>query len=1000
MDTDLDSSVVKLKLISALRESSVEKFNELADVYNLQKIPFLLGTSVESSSSIELVARILQLYREQNRDINETNESGSTTLHVAVSRGRNDVAELLLEQDDINDTIMNDAGQTPFDCVSSPQLTETLRQAQIRFIERNAIKVKALFDSQDLPRLEEVFANSRVQELLDINGINPDTGSTVLHDAARSNNLQLVKFILTHNGDPLTQDRDGKLPAQVTKNDKIKRLLNDAAKSQAILDQTSQSKGVNDHPYMEGYLKKWTNVTTGYRQRWFVLKDGRLSYYKKPEDSASSCRGSIEMKSARVKLDSSEKNRFEVKTGVAKYHLRANHAVETNRWVWALSNAIRFAKDHSTPLPAQSYMGHAKRNSIAASSINSNVQHHTVDSCAQSASSQSNQQCMNSSTASPGILINDLAANSCDDDDEDDDEDDIEIDEMTASPVGYDSIITQFKVLRDTFLSIKEGADQSNTKVIDAATFGMQAVDNLKGDTQLNHKFLNRLRRNLARSDNNQKIWARNLRDLQIEHEKVLEQLHVLKGDADESEDEFFDTIEGDDVVEERVSSSHAEPSVTEPAATAAGDGNADATVAKKTVEQQDETEEIADTLEQKQKAEVITTDNSYAGYENGIRTKLKIDNDNRPKISLWGILKNLIGKDMTRMTLPVTFNECISLIQRSAEDMEYVDLLDKAAATADPGLRMAYVAAFTVSSYSSTINRVAKPFNPLLGETYEYCRPDNHFRLVAEQVSHHPPIGALMAESPKWDFYGDSNVKSKFYGRSFDINPLGLWYINLRPDEGAGVKEELYSYRKVTSSVVGIMVGNPVVDNYGTLTLENHTSGYKCVLELKARGWRGGSAYKLEGTVQDNEGNDLYAIAGTWNDKIYAKKIGTKHKILLWQVHERPPAPFNLTPFAITLNAIDDNLKPWLPPTDTRLRPDQRCMEEGLYDEASDEKHRVEEKQRAARKQREADGVEWKPQWFEHVKHPVTEAMYYRPINDYWGNRKRQELADKGDIF
>ena len=33
-------------------------------------------------------------------------------------------------------------------------------------------------------------------------------------------------------------------------------------------------------------------------------------------------------------------------------------------------------------------------------------------------------------------------------------------------------------------------------------------------------------------------------------------------------------------------------------------------------------------------------------------------------------ILKSMIGKDMTKMTLPVSFNEPTSLLQRCAEDM------------------------------------------------------------------------------------------------------------------------------------------------------------------------------------------------------------------------------------------------------------------------------------------------------------------------------------------
>jgi hypothetical protein len=164
-----------------------------------------------------------------------------------------------------------------------------------------------------------------------------------------------------------------------------------------------------------------------------------------------------------------------------------------------------------------------------------------------------------------------------------------------------------------------------------------------------------------------------------------------------------------------------------------------------------------------------------------------------------------MIGKDMTKMTLPVTFNEPTSLLQRVAEDMEYTDLLDQAAEALDSTERMVYAAAFAASEYASTIGRVAKPFNPLLAETYEYVRPDKGYRFFIEQVSHHPPIGAAYAESPRWDYYGESSVQSKFYGKSFDINPLGTWFLRLRPASGG---EELYTWKKVTSSVIGIITG------------------------------------------------------------------------------------------------------------------------------------------------------------------------------------------------
>ncbi len=45
-------------------------------------------------------------------------------------------------------------------------------------------------------------------------------------------------------------------------------------------------------------------------------------------------------------------------------------------------------------------------------------------------------------------------------------------------------------------------------------------------------------------------------------------------------------------------------------------------------------------------------------------------------------------------------------------------------------------VAGFAVSSYALAYHRAArKPFNPILGETYESVRLDKGFKYIAEQV-------------------------------------------------------------------------------------------------------------------------------------------------------------------------------------------------------------------------------------------------------------------------
>lgn len=114
-------------------------------------------------------------------------------------------------------------------------------------------------------------------------------------------------------------------------------------------------------------------------------------------------------------------------------------------------------------------------------------------------------------------------------------------------------------------------------------------------------------------------------------------------------------------------------------------------------------------------------------------------------------------GKDLSKISMPVTLNEPLSALQRLCEELEYSELLDEAAShdnIYDRMVRSKYsntsilplhhhdviqvkVAAFAVSSFALNFHRAGrKPFNPILGETYECVREDKGFKFIAEQVS------------------------------------------------------------------------------------------------------------------------------------------------------------------------------------------------------------------------------------------------------------------------
>lgn len=56
---------------------------------------------------------------------------------------------------------------------------------------------------------------------------------------------------------------------------------------------------------------------------------------------------------------------------------------------------------------------------------------------------------------------------------------------------------------------------------------------------------------------------------------------------------------------------------------------------------------------------------------------------------------------------------------------------MDKAIAEKNDCKRLAMIACFVLSQYADVVGRTRKPFNPILGETYELLAPN--FRFVSE---------------------------------------------------------------------------------------------------------------------------------------------------------------------------------------------------------------------------------------------------------------------------
>uniref|UniRef100_A0A8C7YXV1 Oxysterol-binding protein n=1 Tax=Oryzias sinensis TaxID=183150 RepID=A0A8C7YXV1_9TELE len=395
-------------------------------------------------------------------------------------------------------------------------------------------------------------------------------------------------------------------------------------------------------------------------------------------------------------------------------------------------------------------------------------------------------------------------------------------------------------------------------------------------------------------------------------------------------------------------------------------------------------------------------------------RRRTRIPDKPNYYLNLWSIMKNCIGKELSKIPMPVNFNEPLSMLQRLSEDLEYYELLDKAAKCHNSLEQMCYVAAFTVSSYSTTVHRTGKPFNPLLGETFELDRlRECGYRSLCEQVSHHPPAAAHHAFSEKgWTLRQEITLASKFRGKYLSIMPLGS--IQCLFDKS----NNHYSWKKVTTTVHNIIVGKLWIDQSGEIDVVNHKTGDRCHLKFAPYSYFSRDVpRKVTGVVTDKDGKAHYVLSGTWDEKMEFSRImqsskgenGTEGKQRtvyqtlkakeIWKKNPLPEGAENMYYFsslALTLNEPEEGVAP----TDSRRRPDQRLMEEGHWDEANAEKQRLEEKQRFARRERERESVKgthqdiYQPLWFKKIEEVASGETLHIYKGGYW-EAKEQGVWD-----
>ncbi|KAJ7617400.1 Oxysterol-binding protein-domain-containing protein [Roridomyces roridus] len=1034
--------------------------------------------------------------------------SGTTALHLAASLGRADVVTLLLEQEGIDDTQLDNDGRTAKERGRSKEVRKAFddSRAFLNASYRSHLRSYILSppSAATVTASPSPAANAAHQALaallssprsalIDLNYLDDASGSGLLHEAAKRRDLRLLELGVRAGADVFGRDRKGRLPGQGGGRDgkgdeKVKAFLRQLTNQDATLMRTGAPAAPGEPAVQRGFLNKYTNVAKGYNTRWFVLKDGVLSYYRHQEDEQFASRGSIAVRNCILKPPTSaDRLRFEVHSGhrggSEKWYMKASHPGEATRWVNAIEASIVWVKSRQAHGHDIAGMGSDVELSAGVASSASSVtggERASISSSRQrlvsvlkkgapASLSRRHTTDMDSLTSVHDSLAprRDSGEGKSEPDAEGEGEDlnmSHDADAEWEDDEDEDGFNSSADSSRSQLRGKVEGPHEATFELLgNSATAQMEltlglftehgpAREALKDALTMVNEYVSVSRerdawwrQKLARAKAKQTAWEKSLVSAVREGE-ILER--ELRQRSRKRGSRFFDfdaapangtlkarsgrpsllasSVVSEDLEVESPVQDVGLPSVLTappppqqlqpqqpPVAKAAFPPPAPAPAAApsplvrsvtadslptpmtatgstfagrpyssigdaESVIDTDEEDEFFDAIEANTIPNLVVADalkspahsqlhlpdavnvEPYAGYKT-LRYDLNLS-DARPSTSLWSVLKHSIGKDLTKISFPVFFNEPTSMLQRMAEDMEFSECLDVAAKERDAHRRIAFVAAFAMSNYSSTIGRIAKPFNPMLSETFEYVRIDKEYRYVSEQVSHHPPIFCV---------YGRVSLlavdaQNKFMGKSFEIRPTGVAHADLLlPAEFAP------SYPKAVGPFQG-----KVVEHYSWKKITNHRTKDTCILTFKPRGWRGKDAYEISGRVMDSRGTVTYEISGRWNSQLIARQVGTgsgalnpdlsvsglnspsatPEYILLWRNSEKiEGSPFNLTPFAITLNDCPkDTLKPYLCPTDCRLRPDQRAFEMGKYEIANTLKNDQEEKQRAIRKKRE----------------------------------------------
>lgn len=359
-------------------------------------------------------------------------------------------------------------------------------------------------------------------------------------------------------------------------------------------------------------------------------------------------------------------------------------------------------------------------------------------------------------------------------------------------------------------------------------------------------------------------------------------------------------------------------------------------------------------------------------------------------------------GTDLYSISSPAIMCNGISVLEYCAHYCDHPEILAAIPKGETPLDRMLVVVQWYLSglfgsyaSRSTSSGFERKPFNPILGERFFAEWADEGYgatELIAEQVSHHPPTTAFYLKNKEAGVYVNafSTQKTRFLGTSIKAEQQGNVFVYLEK-----FKEE-YMITLPEIYVRGILTGAPFVEICGDVAMVS-SSGYGVKMRFIPKPWFSGEYDQVEAVIFDTKSGKIhFDIWGKWSGSVYfdehdeesekrchfrkrktadsvasstaSSSTGEPYQSLVENHTRQGPTLFNPE----MMPKIPFVVKPISKQTELESRriwhPVAKALQKADYDAANEAKNKIENEQRALRRQRAETNETWNPTFFEHT--------------------------------